>query len=63
MNGIMIKANQRRIALERRCMAALRSGRGQVLSGRVDVTAECVSFCKTRIAAYLEANRILRGVR
>jgi hypothetical protein len=60
MIGLMIRSNQQRIVLERRSIAALRSGRGRVYSGRVDVTEECIADAGSRVSACLEANRILR---
>lgn len=57
---LMIRSNQRRLVLERRSIAALRTGRGHVYNGRVDVTKVCIADARSRVSAYLEANRILR---
>jgi hypothetical protein len=63
---ISIKENQRRLRLNRRSIAELKSGRGRIGGRgpdgvRVDKTAGTIALFESFNENILEANRILRG--
>src|SRR5436305_389763 len=56
----ILKANQRRLLLNRRSIFALKAGRGRVYCGMVDLTASTVSMWQEANRSLLWANSVLR---
>lgn len=57
----LIKRNQRLMLFRRQCRDALRSSRGRIYNGRVDVTQATIGMLTQYVRDLLKANAVLRA--